>query len=83
MVTVIANGAADRRNPAIKGRSRDDAAVPNRRNQIIGGDDALTIANKILQQIKDLRFDSNKIEPAPQFSPVDIKGIVFEGINQL
>src|SRR5262249_40180610 len=51
---------------------------PNRVQQIILGDHALSILNQINQQIENLRLDGDLLGTSPKLAPVDIQGIVLE-----
>jgi len=73
---------ARREDAAGQRRLRDDAALPHRRQQVIPADHALAMANQVLEQIEDLRFDDNRRVAAPQFAARRIEAVAFEQIQQ-
>ena len=52
---------------------RNDSAVPHFGNQIILADNTFAIADEVLQEVKDLRFDRDDIASTPQFTPLGIE----------
>jgi hypothetical protein len=60
----------------------DDPSVPDGGDQIVLADDALTIADQILEKIEHLRRDGNRLRPATQLPPVGVEHAILEGIAQ-
>jgi hypothetical protein len=51
---------------------------PNRVQQVILGDHALSILNQINQQIENLRPDGDLLGTSPKLAPVDIQDVVLK-----
>jgi hypothetical protein len=73
LVATVAESAPNCRNPAAKGRSRNGATIPHRRNQVSTTDDPVAIADEMLHQIEHLRFDGDEISATPEFPPIGVK----------
>src|SRR5262249_25067468 len=74
----IADGLASGSDPAAERRLRDDAPAPHRRDEVILGDDPVTVVDQINKQIKDLRFDSDEIGAPAKLAPADAERIAAE-----
>ena len=59
-------------------RLRNETSGPNRVQQVILGDDALSILNHVNQQIENLRLDGDLLGTSPKLAPLDIQGIVLK-----
>ena len=54
----------------------DDAAVPDGLDQVILGDDAVTVLDQVNQEIKHLRLDRDGLAAAGQFAQGSVKHMV-------
>ena len=57
-------------------RVGDDAAVPDGLDQVILGDDAVTVLDQVNQEIKHLRLDRDGLAAAGQFAQGSVKHMV-------
>ena len=64
-------------------RVRDDAPVPNGRDDIILADDACPVSDEVVEKIKYLRCNGNHVRPAAQLATVGVEHAVFEEIAQV
>ena len=55
---------------------RDDAAAPDRGDQIVLADDAVAVLHQVDQQVEHLRLDGDGVGAAPQLAPVHIKRMI-------
>src|SRR5262249_61071761 len=69
VVAAVAERASRRADTGTQRRLRDDAALPDRVEQLILADRSITIANEIDQQVEHLRLDVNDRVGAPQLLP--------------
>src|SRR5262249_16647399 len=67
---------AHRVEPAGKRRFRNDAAAPDRRDEIVLADHPVAIAHEMDKDIEHLRRDRDRRGPAQQFAPFDIKRVI-------
>jgi hypothetical protein len=81
-LTIVANSRSNRIDPGCDGRVRNDSSIPNYLEQVILGDNLITIPNQISKKIKDLGLNSHKIGSASQFPPVRIQSAIFEQVPQ-
>jgi len=65
LLAAVADRLAHRGDAARERGFRDDAAAPDRSEDVVPGHDPVPVANKIDKQIKDLRLDVNKVLAAP------------------
>ena len=64
-LAAVVDGAPCRIDPAGQRRFGDDAAVPDRIEQVVAGHHAVAVRDQIEQQVEHLRFDGDKrIRPA-------------------
>jgi hypothetical protein len=63
-----------------QGRFSDDAATPDRLQQVILADDVLAVLDEVEQQVEDLRPDGNSLGMPGQFPSIRVERIVFEQI---
>src|SRR5262245_52383609 len=68
-------------NPAVKRRSRNDAAGAHHADQVVPADDAGAIADKEYQEVENLRLDADEIGPTAELSPVSVEGVVREKVG--
>ena len=61
---------------------RNDAALPDRGNQLILADHALAMLDQVNQQIENLRLDSNSRATATQLTATGMQLTVAEAIPQ-
>ena len=54
-----------------------------RGDQIVLARDAITIADEVLQEVKNERFNGDQHAPVPQFAPIRVERIVLKAIDQL
>ena len=59
----------------------DNAATPNRGNQVVLADDTFPIDNQILQKIENLWLDLNGLALAAQLPARAIQAVVFKFIE--
>src|SRR4029079_17019776 len=71
----IADSPSCRADARAQGRLRNGAALPHRFDQLILGDDTVVVANKVNQQVEDLRLEGHELTCASQLAPrnVDFK----------
>jgi len=81
-VTAVADGAAGHVDAGEQRRVRDDASIPDVRNQVILADDALPVLDQIHQQVEDLGLDRHRDIAAAQFVRPHVERIIFEQIAQ-
>jgi len=60
----------------------NDAAVPNGIDEFVFTDDALPVADQVVEQIEYLWRDGDDVRPAVQFAPLGIECIVLEELAQ-
>jgi hypothetical protein len=79
-------GIADRTPDDIQaGRQhciRNDTSVPNGIDQLILADDALPVADRVIEQIERLRRNRNDLRPTMQLAQISVKGVILEEIAQ-
>ena len=66
VVAAVAERAPCRADAGAQRRLRDDAALPNRVEQLVLADGSMTVANEINKQVEHLRLDVNDRAGAPQ-----------------
>ena len=76
ILAAVADRLARGIDPARQGGLGDDAAVPDRLDQIVLADDVVAIFDQVNQQIEHLRLDRHALAAAGQFAKVDIKHMV-------
>jgi hypothetical protein len=59
-VAAIADGAAGRVDAVEQSRVRNDPPMPDRSQQLILADHAVTVANQMNEEIEDLRLDGHR-----------------------
>jgi hypothetical protein len=67
------------------GRQRpvgDDTAVPNGVDEVVFSDNALPVADQVIQQVEYLWRDGDDVRPAMQLAPVGVECVVLEEIAQ-
>ena len=69
-------------DPACNRGIRNDTPVPNSSDQFVLVHDTILVTHKKFQQIEDAWLHRNCLGTASQFAPVQVKAVVFEGINQ-
>jgi hypothetical protein len=79
---IIAYGTACRIDPRAEVRFGNDAPVPYGGKQIVLADDALTIADEVLEEVEDLRLEGDQRAAAPQLAPCRIQREIFKGVEQ-
>ena len=63
-------------------RVRYAAPIPNGVNEVVFADDALPVADQVIEQIEDLGRDRDHIGAAIQLAPVGVECVVLEEIAQ-
>ena len=63
-------------NPTAQGCIRNNTALPDRGDEIVFADNALTILDEVDQHIEDLRLDIDRLAAAAQLAPVGIKCMI-------
>jgi hypothetical protein len=82
VVAAVAERAPCRADAGAERRVRDDAALPNRVDQLVPADDPIAIPNKVNEQIEHLRLDVNNRGGPPQLLPRDIDLEILEAEAQ-
>ena len=79
-------GIADRRPGDIEaGRQRrigHAAPVPDDVDEVVFADDALPVADQVIEQVEYLRGYGDDVRPAMQLAPVGVECVLFEEIAQ-
>ena len=79
-------GIADRAPSDIQaGRQRSigyDTPIPNGADEVILADDALPVADQVIEQIENLGRHGDDVRPAMQLAPVRVERELFEKIAQ-
>ena len=78
LLASVADGLAHGIDPAGQRRFGDNAAAPDRGNQIIFADDAITIFDEIDQKIENLRLESDRNVARAQLPALAIQHIIIE-----
>jgi hypothetical protein len=68
----VTDCSPDRINSSAQRRFRDDPPSPNRSEQVVLRDDAISVAYEEDEQIEDLWFERHDIRAAPQFPPLRV-----------
>jgi hypothetical protein len=63
----VADGAAERSDPAAERGLRNDPALPDRREHLVLADDARTIEDQEMEEVEDLRLHRDTGALTPQF----------------
>jgi hypothetical protein len=63
-------------------RVRYAAPIPNGLDEVVFADDALPVADQVIEQIENLRRCRHHIRAAPQLAPVGVERVVLEEIPQ-
>ena len=56
--------------------------LPDRVDQVVLADDALPVADQVIEEVEDLWRNGDHLHPATQFAPVGVEYIVLEVIAQ-
>jgi hypothetical protein len=78
LFAAVADGLPRGGDPAGQGGLRDDASVPDRRQQIILAGDTIPVRDEICQEIEYLWFDLDQLGAAPQLTPLEVERVVAE-----
>jgi hypothetical protein len=62
--------------------SENDAPAPHGGEQIVFADDALAIADQVLEDVEDLTLKGDQRVPVPQLAPRRIQREIFKGVDQ-
>ena len=65
-----------------KRRIGHDTPVPNGVDEVVFADDALPVADQIIEQVEYLWRDGDDVRPAMQFAPVSVECVLLEEIAQ-
>jgi hypothetical protein len=60
----------------------DTLRPPNRADEVVFTDDALPVADQIIQQVEYLWRDGDDVRPAMQLAPVSVECVLLEEIAQ-
>src|SRR4029079_8985911 len=74
----IANSLSGRRNARAERGFRNNAAVPDRSDEIVPCHHAIAVLQKIKQEIKDLRLHGNRLGVAREFALVTVENAASE-----
>ena len=61
---------------------RDDASILNRADQIVFGDDALSLPDQVVEYIEDLRRSRDHVSPTSQLASIGVERVILEEIAQ-
>jgi hypothetical protein len=79
-------GIADRTPGDIQARRKrrigHDTAVPNGVDEVVFADDALPVADQVIEQVEHLWCDGDDVRPAMQLAPVSVECVLLEEIAQ-
>ena len=79
---LLAAGVADRgaggADPAGQRRQRDDAALPDGVEELVGADHPVLVADQVGEHLEDLRLDLDRAAGAPQLDALEVKDAVGE-----
>src|SRR5262249_59271007 len=78
LFAAVADGMPRSGDPAGQRRLRDDASVPDRRQQIILARDAVPMLDEIRQEVEYLWFDLDQLGTTPQLAPLEVERVVAE-----
>jgi len=76
LFTAVADGMPRGGDPAGQRRVRDNASVPDRRQQIILARDPIPVLDEIRQEIEYLWFDLDQLGAAAQLAPLEVERVV-------
>ena len=74
----VADRAARRIDPAAQDRFRDDPPVPHGSQEIVLADDPLAVADRIFEEVENLRLEGDQRSVAPQLAPRRIQREIFK-----
>ena len=63
----------------VKVEFRDDAAAPDRGDQIVLADHPIAVLHEIHQQVEHLRLHGDGFAAAPQLAPTHVKDLIRKG----
>src|SRR6185436_870197 len=75
----ISRGIQSRRQRSIG----DDASVPDGANKVVLADDALSVPDQVIEQVKNLRCGRNCISCPIQFTPFRVERVILKEIAQV
>ena len=78
ILAAVADRPARRVDPARQRGFGDDAAIPDRLDQIVLGDDVVAVFDQVNQQVEDFRPNRNNLRPPGELPPVRVKHAVSE-----
>ena len=80
-------GIAERTAGGIQARCQrrigHDTAVPNGIDEVVFTDDALPVADQVVEQVEYLWRDGDDVRPAMQLAPVSVECVLLEEIAQV
>jgi hypothetical protein len=74
----IADGAPGRIDPRGQRRFRNDAASPDRGDEIVLAGNALTIFDQIGEEVEHLGLDRDRKGAMAQLTPIGVKDVIVE-----
>ena len=74
----VADGFPSSGDAGAERRFRNDAAVPNRSNQVVPAHHAITVLQKIKQEIENLRFHGDRFGVARELALVTVENAAGE-----
>src|SRR5215813_1479108 len=78
LLSVVANRFARGVDPTCQRRVRNNAAAPDRCDEVVLAHDAVSIRDQVEQQVEYLRLQSNQLGAASKLSSVGIKCMIFK-----
>src|SRR5262245_24027873 len=81
-IAAVSKGNPDSVQPGGQSRIRDGPPLPYCRDDVVLADDTLTVANKVFEEIKRLRFKGNEFAAMAQFTADDVQIEILKLIPQ-
>src|SRR5581483_8881423 len=78
LVPAVANGTSNGIDAGAECGFGHDSATPNRFDQLVAADDAVTVTDQIFEKVEDLRFDVDGTAAGAQFAPVRVHNEIVE-----
>src|SRR5262249_60010375 len=83
LLAAVADRAARRVDPRAQGRFRDDPPVPHGGEKIVLGNDAVAVADRVLEKVEDLRLERDQRTTTPQLASRRIQREIFKRVEQM
>ena len=83
VLATVADGFSCGVDAAGQCRIRHDPAAPDRRDEVILGNDAAAVLNQIDQEVEYLRLDGDALRTTAQFPPISVKCMIGKRKNHV